>query len=646
MAVVFLSYDRDDAERARHFARALEKAGHQVWWDLHVRGGAQFSKVIEQALKAADVIVVLWSVNSVESAWVRDEAVTGRDTGRLVPVSIDGTEAPLGFRQFQAIDLSSWRGRGKPRQLSALLSDIDATAASHRREGEEPKRPPEPAQPEREQAAPRRTSILGPAAAGLALAAAIGGYWTWHARNGRSPATVAVAAADSSPTSRRYAEDLLTQLGQVHSDQSALQLISGSSHEHANLLFQVSGSQEANQAVSNLVLLDGRTGGLFWSKRFEVPLQQIGDLRQQVDYTAAQVLQCAIDAHPLGKSALAAGILKIYLNACASSAQTAFADAPELVPQFRRVVEAAPGFEPGWAKLLLAEADALEEDRPETARNLRHDIAAARKTNPNLPEAYLAEADLVPLTPAVWGQKFSLIDRAVAAAPERSTPLIYRSASLFGIGRINEALDDARRAATLDPISPETESNYIFSLMNSGRIQAALDEIARMERTWPGSSALTDAKFAVHLRYGDPQVALQMIDAGEVSANWAGARSFLKARITHKPADIEAAIRDAHIGYPARREILQHLVQTLSIFGREDELFSLLMTAPLDYSIWASDLTFRPAGREFWHNPRSLQYAKRIGLLQYWNASGKWPHFCSEGDLKYDCKREAAKLGF
>ncbi|MGE5064099.1 MAG: toll/interleukin-1 receptor domain-containing protein, partial [Myxococcales bacterium] len=53
MASVFLSYDRDDGERARHFARALEKAGHEVWWDLHVRGGAQFSKAIEEALKAA-----------------------------------------------------------------------------------------------------------------------------------------------------------------------------------------------------------------------------------------------------------------------------------------------------------------------------------------------------------------------------------------------------------------------------------------------------------------------------------------------------------------------------------------------------------------------------------------------------------------
>ena len=95
MASVFLSYDRDDADKAWPIAQALEKAGHSVWWDLHVRGGAQFSKVIEEALKAADAVVVLWSAQSIDSAWVRDEAAAGRDSGRLIPVSIDGTEPPL-----------------------------------------------------------------------------------------------------------------------------------------------------------------------------------------------------------------------------------------------------------------------------------------------------------------------------------------------------------------------------------------------------------------------------------------------------------------------------------------------------------------------------------------------------------------------
>ncbi len=81
MASVFLSYDREDADRARPLALALEKAGHSVWWDRHVKSGAQYSKEIEAELSKADAVVVLWSKQSVESAWVRDEATAGRDSG-------------------------------------------------------------------------------------------------------------------------------------------------------------------------------------------------------------------------------------------------------------------------------------------------------------------------------------------------------------------------------------------------------------------------------------------------------------------------------------------------------------------------------------------------------------------------------------
>ena len=129
MASVFLSYDRRDADRARLLAAALEKAGHAVWWDRHIKGGAQFGKEIEAALKAADAVVVLWSAQSVESPWVRDEAAAGRDSARLVPVLIDNTEPPLGFRQYQSIDLSAWKGRGRIPRLEDLTRSIAALSA-------------------------------------------------------------------------------------------------------------------------------------------------------------------------------------------------------------------------------------------------------------------------------------------------------------------------------------------------------------------------------------------------------------------------------------------------------------------------------------------------------------------------------------
>lgn len=123
MANLFLSYDRHDAAQAQTIAQALEGAGHEVWWDRHIKGGAEFSKQIEQALNRADAVVVLWSKESIDSAWVRDEAAAGRDRGRLVPATLDGTTPPLGFRQYQTIDFS--RGlRRDSKQMAALIAAV------------------------------------------------------------------------------------------------------------------------------------------------------------------------------------------------------------------------------------------------------------------------------------------------------------------------------------------------------------------------------------------------------------------------------------------------------------------------------------------------------------------------------------------
>jgi adenylate cyclase len=130
LAKVFLSYARDDALAAKELAECIERAGHDVWWDRHIQGGSRFSSEIDRELKSADAIVVIWSAASVESAWVQDEAAEGRDSGRLVPVSLGGSRPPLGFRQFHTVDLGSWSGAGEPQALDDLLEALVKTAGN------------------------------------------------------------------------------------------------------------------------------------------------------------------------------------------------------------------------------------------------------------------------------------------------------------------------------------------------------------------------------------------------------------------------------------------------------------------------------------------------------------------------------------
>jgi tetratricopeptide (TPR) repeat protein len=119
VAKIFLSYSRKDCDCAKALAVGLANSGHTVWWDKDISGGAKFATEIEQALGAAEIVIVLWSRDSISSPWVLDEAAEGRDTGRLVPIALDDCKPPLGFRQFQTIT-------GEARPGAALKEVLDA----------------------------------------------------------------------------------------------------------------------------------------------------------------------------------------------------------------------------------------------------------------------------------------------------------------------------------------------------------------------------------------------------------------------------------------------------------------------------------------------------------------------------------------
>jgi hypothetical protein len=119
LADVFLSYARGDRAIAERLAHAIADSGLSVWWDRHIKGGAEFSRDIETELDAAAKVLVLWSKEAVGSRWVRDEASVAADSRRLVSVTIDGTPPPLGFRQFQTIDMKQWAARAAERRRHA-----------------------------------------------------------------------------------------------------------------------------------------------------------------------------------------------------------------------------------------------------------------------------------------------------------------------------------------------------------------------------------------------------------------------------------------------------------------------------------------------------------------------------------------------
>src|SRR4051812_10111781 len=128
MADVFVSYARTDEAEAARVADALRGEGFRVWRDDELPAHRAYADVIEERLKSAGAVVVLWSAEAAKSQWVRAEADAGRSAGSLVQVTIDGSIPPMPFNQIQCADLNGWTGDIGAPGWRKLLASVQALA--------------------------------------------------------------------------------------------------------------------------------------------------------------------------------------------------------------------------------------------------------------------------------------------------------------------------------------------------------------------------------------------------------------------------------------------------------------------------------------------------------------------------------------
>jgi TIR domain/Pentapeptide repeats (8 copies) len=123
---IFISYASEDRPRVRALAEALVAQGWSVWWDQQIPAGKSYDDVIAKALANARCVVVVWSSQSVNKHWVREEAEKGRSRNILIPVLIDSVLPPFGFGRIQAADLLNWDGTKTFQPFQQLVTDITA----------------------------------------------------------------------------------------------------------------------------------------------------------------------------------------------------------------------------------------------------------------------------------------------------------------------------------------------------------------------------------------------------------------------------------------------------------------------------------------------------------------------------------------
>jgi len=667
MADIFVSYARPDAPVAQKVAEGLKTAGYDVWWDSELLPHHAFAQAIEKEVRAARAVVVVWSQNALDSQWVRAEADLARSQGKLVQVTIDRCELPLPFNQYQTADLRTWKGDpADPRWAKILASVAQLTHRPTSKPGAATEAPA------RSRTAKGRSFL---ALAALAVVAAtglvLGGLWL--ARSSlRAPARGARIAVQpyeaigETPGMQAFAADLserlqdtLDQNGVPTLSHSDAKTLSGPDLEaklktlDVGLLFGGS-VQTAHGAITvRTHLEDPVHHATLWSADLTGPSDQPDALQARVGARTVALLNCATKALKPRSGLAAADALAAYLHACDlattgddgyAGEQTAFS----MLDTMRDVVRLAPNFAPAHSLLAIHAAILRGLPGQSLVQEADREAHRALELDPKDSDAYVTLGLLAPTLD--FAQREHWFRLAIAADPTWPDGSGYLGFVMADLGRLNEAANLWVRAASISPLSPDWTKIVPSGMILIGEFTQADTELARLRLMWPEERILWRYQLSSLIHQKRWADALKQLDDAHRPPNDRASDHY----VTRIRADIEALMSHSASALAARRQAYLAMsaddpvtaMRYLSLLGFVNDAFNIAdhynPVGPAGAGSPA--FLFDPYAAAMRRDPRFMALANKFGLPQYWRATGKWPDFCAEPQLSYNCQAEAAKM--
>ena len=647
MGAIFLSYAREDRASAQNLARVLESAGHSVWWDRHLDGGEEFSAEIEAALGQSDVVVVAWSKESVKSRWVRDEAAVGGDSGRLVPVRIDGSRPPMGFRQFHTLDLTDWKGTKRDERTAELLHSVDRRLGA---KGKDTRVAARVVKSTRPFLVPQGKLLWAFAAALLLVVAAAGGIIfqnfrkTQNASVNPTIALLPLTTASPDPDLRTLASEARDSLAHTFSQSGVpLRVLNGLPQDGRGAAdFLISGdlSRNGDKVVATIRLDEAAHGVAIYSQRIEAGDDEVRELPERIGVQMAAKLadndaMILLDRrHPLDPALIADMLAMEFLGDQVQAYQTA-----------KRLAAKAPNVQQVQLAVAFFTSFALgnlpREERAEAVAEARRAADRALALRPDYGDTYgtwcalHGDALLVECEDRLRAGR-----RVDPDAPWLNT---FLSHHLRDVGRVDEATELARLSYSHDIYVPQKIAWLLRMLEYTGASTEAGELYEQGARWWPEYKILffRDRLFGLIDR-GDFDAILQLehdVGATKLMPGYQDSTSLVAAIKTK-------SIAGARRVCPKTAGFLVSVrcMIALAIVGDEDGAYWIAdqlyprrigRTPAETERIWLDDpnggggteFVTSPASAPMRRDPRYLALAERTGLLAYWR-SGRPPDFC------------------
>ena len=647
MGQVFLSYAREDRLFVEKLARILEEAGQDVWWDRRLESGGEFSAEIEAALNESDVVLVVWSESSVRSRWVRDEAAVGGDTDRLLPVSIDATLPPMGFRQFHSMDLSGWKGGKRDQRTAALLHAVDRRINA----GATRETTAVAARPARRRLALPEAKVFWVAPAVLSLiAVAGGGWWFWSGRwtGSGTPskptlALLPLTTASSDPRLRELATETSDSLSAklAQSGFSVKLLASAPQGNRAPADYIIAGdfSSDGDKVTATLHLNQAAEGVTVTTYHFEASGDDIRNLPERIGVQTAGNLsgsesQLTLDRrHPVDPTVLAELMRFNYKSN----------DWLESYQSMQRILQKQPDLRVAQVGLAYYTAFALDQfpddQRPAAIAQARNAYDRSRELDPHNGDVEGSWCFLHSET--LFGQCEDHLRAGMARSPDDSWLNDFLAALLTEVGRFDEAGQLQQLSYTHDPYAPNKIAHTLRMLEFEGDDEAG-DLYRDGVRWWPEQKGLFLRARLMGLIWRGDFTAISKLEK-EFGTHYPMSTDIIAALHSKSLPSLRKACADA-LSDSAGYLYLPRCFVAFNLLGDEDSAYALAdkmyprrvgRTPAETEQIWVKDpdggappqLVTSPPAAQFRRDPRFLPLAERTGLLAYWR-SGRPPDFC------------------
>jgi adenylate cyclase len=473
MTDVFISYSRSDRPLVESLARALEHHGYSVWWDHAIAGGAAFAAEIERALHAARAVVVAWSVHGVQSEWVVDEASAAKQAGKIVPIQLDATPPPLGFRQYHALDFASWDGTADGPPIEALVQSI----ARFVRAG----RPLPGAGAADERAAPALADVM----AVLPLENLCGDASQQFFVDGMHEALITDlskigALKVISRTSTKVYAGSQKSLREIGAELGASKIIEGSV-----LRF-------GDEVRVSVQLIDAHSDTHLWAESFDRSMADVLALQRDVARAIADEISVFLTpaeaARLTSASRVRPAAYDSYLKGMYHWYKLTPQDLALAFRHFEDALAADANYAPAYAGIAAAWAGVQQMGGAPTAvaaPKIKTAVDKALELDPNLSQAHFTLATYYTWAAWDWARAEPAFLRAIELNPNFPDSHAYYAHYLTIVGRFEAADHEIRRALDLDPFNPLIRSLYVVCLMCWQRLDDALAEAQSVLRTAP-----------------------------------------------------------------------------------------------------------------------------------------------------------------